>query len=156
METSRAARLRELEKDVKYASDPEDSDRDPIERVESPVPSTPSLHNGTNTLSETSSVHDPRASGRRILRFEDGDPENPNNWGRVSRTALYVWYYGVDFWCSGRRCMPFSLQSCPVRNKIHCFHLCYPKLNSSSDELYDRFESGCRSYRPHIAAFQSV
>jgi hypothetical protein len=31
-----------------------------------------------------SSVDDSHASGRRVIRFEDGDPENPNNWGRVS------------------------------------------------------------------------
>ena len=32
----------------------------------------------------TSSAHNGYASRRHIIRFEDGDPENPNNWGRVS------------------------------------------------------------------------
>ncbi|EUC45515.1 hypothetical protein COCMIDRAFT_36794 [Bipolaris oryzae ATCC 44560] len=82
VDTARAARLKELEKDVDE-SDIEHEDA--IERVESRVSSS---HNGTSAPSETSSKHGPR---RRILRFEDGDPENPDNWGRWKKIyAIFV------------------------------------------------------------------
>ncbi|EUC37728.1 hypothetical protein COCCADRAFT_22703 [Bipolaris zeicola 26-R-13] len=80
--TTRTARLKELEKDVDE-SDVEHEDA--IERVESRVSSS---HNGTSAPSEISSEHGQR---RRVLRFEDGDPENPDNWGRWKKIyAVFV------------------------------------------------------------------
>lgn len=102
MDTARAARLKELNKDVDE-SDVENEDV--IERVESRVSSS---HNGTSAPSETSSEH---GQPRRVLRFEDGDPENPDNWGRVSRITVYTCWYSADVMCSGRKFMPSSLQS---------------------------------------------
>lgn len=94
--------MKELEKDVDE-SDVEHEDA--IERVESRVSSS---HNGTSAPSEISSEHGQR---RRVLRFEDGDPENPDNWGRVSRIKLYNRWYVTDIMYSGRKSMPSSLQS---------------------------------------------
>ncbi|EMD94743.1 hypothetical protein COCC4DRAFT_74924 [Bipolaris maydis ATCC 48331] len=82
VDTARAARLKELNKDVDE-SDVENEDV--IERVESRVSSS---HNGTSAPSETSSEH---GQPRRVLRFEDGDPENPDNWGRWKKIyAVFV------------------------------------------------------------------
>jgi hypothetical protein len=74
--------LRELGKDVDDSSDAEKEDA--IEKVASRTPSTLSSPGRSNASSVMSSVDDSHASGRRVIRFEDGDPENPNNWGRVS------------------------------------------------------------------------
>jgi hypothetical protein len=82
VESSRAARLKELEKDVDNRSDAEKEDA--IERIASRTHSTLSSPARSNASSVTSNAHDSHASGRRVIRFEDGDCENPNNWGRVS------------------------------------------------------------------------
>ncbi len=83
MESSRAVRLRELEKDVDKTY--EDTEKeDAIEQVASRTPSMLNSHARSVSLSPTSSAHDGHANGRRVIRFEDGDPDNPNNWGRVS------------------------------------------------------------------------
>jgi hypothetical protein len=152
VESSRAARFRELEKNVDDISDVEKDD-DPIERVEL---QTPSSHNGTNAPSETSSVHDQRASRRRVIRFEDGDPENPNNWGRVSRGSLCFSSGGMctNGWCSGRKYMPSSLPSCQVGCLVDYLHL--SKANVFSHEQYYEFESSSWRNWAHITAFQRI
>jgi hypothetical protein len=58
---------------------------DPAEGVASPSPSALSSYARTDSLSEISSLHGEDVQGRRMIRFEDGDPENPNNWGRVRK-----------------------------------------------------------------------
>ncbi|CAI9636417.1 unnamed protein product [Alternaria burnsii] len=89
VESSRAARLRELGKDVDDSSHAEKEDA--IEKVASRTPSTLSSPGRSNASSVMSSVHDSHASGRCVIRFEDGDPENPNNWGRWKKIyALFV------------------------------------------------------------------
>ncbi|RAR11969.1 mfs general substrate transporter [Stemphylium lycopersici] len=88
-ESSRAACLRELHEHVDELSDPENDD--PIEKVASRTPSTFSSPARTGSPSDASSIHDERARGRRVLRFADGDPENPNNWGRWRKVySLFV------------------------------------------------------------------
>jgi hypothetical protein len=58
---------------------------DPVEKSASPSPSalsSPSLAR-SDSLSRRPSPHGEDAQGRRVIRFEDGDAENPDNWGRV-------------------------------------------------------------------------
>jgi hypothetical protein len=55
-------------------------------------------------------VPDDELVEQTIVRFEDGDPENPNNWRRVRvlsvpRSAILTDVY------SGRKSTPYSLQS---------------------------------------------
>ena len=64
-------------KDFDTASDVEKSEK--IEEASSPLPlGTPSSRNLCDG--------EERAAERptKTIRFEDGDPENPNNWPRVS------------------------------------------------------------------------
>jgi hypothetical protein len=72
--------LRDLEKDVDSPSDTEKEDA--IEKVASRTPSTLNSPARTNLHSDASSAHDEDTQRRKVLRFEDGDPEDPNNWGR--------------------------------------------------------------------------
>ncbi|KAG9191578.1 hypothetical protein G6011_10312 [Alternaria panax] len=89
VDSPRAARLRDLEKDIDETSDAEKGDA--IEKVASRTPSTLSLPERSSVSSVTPSVHDGHVNGRRVIRFEDGDPENPNNWGRWKKIyALFV------------------------------------------------------------------
>ncbi|KAF7572982.1 hypothetical protein PtrSN002B_007364 [Pyrenophora tritici-repentis] len=83
IESSRAARLRELEKGIHDSFETEKEDT--VEQVASRTPSVLSTTRGTDPSSETSSVHRGDEVRRRVIRFEDGDPENPNNWSRVCR-----------------------------------------------------------------------
>jgi hypothetical protein len=74
--SSRAAYLQNLEKEFDHPSDPEKEDR--IEEVDSrsiPTSTTPSRrsHSTTSTTSNTASPE------QKVIRFEDDDPENPNN-----------------------------------------------------------------------------
>ncbi|KAA8621133.1 AraJ Arabinose efflux permease [Pyrenophora tritici-repentis] len=80
IESSRAARLRELEKGIHDSFETEKEDT--VEQVASRTPSVLSTTRGTDPSSETSSVHRGDEVRRRVIRFEDGDPENPNNWSR--------------------------------------------------------------------------
>ncbi|KAL1800919.1 hypothetical protein ACET3X_001261 [Alternaria dauci] len=86
VESSRAARFRELGKDVDESSDAEDE----IERVASRTPSSLNSLEKSNASSEPSSVQESHPSERRVIRFEDGDPENPNNWGRWKKIYALV------------------------------------------------------------------
>lgn len=88
-QSTRAARLRDIEKDSEIPSDFEKEDR--IERVASPTPSTLDSPSPASLLSNESSIQGGEPHGQRILRFEDGDPENPNNWNRWKKIyALFV------------------------------------------------------------------
>ncbi|KAF1833095.1 hypothetical protein BDW02DRAFT_398184 [Decorospora gaudefroyi] len=87
--SSRAPRLRDIGKEVDCLSDTEKDD--PIEKVASRRPSPSSSQAETESRSDASGAHDGDARGRRIIPFEDGDPENPNNWGRWKKIyALLV------------------------------------------------------------------
>jgi hypothetical protein len=75
-ESSRAAYLQNLEKEIDNPSDPEKEDR--IEEVDSrsiSTSTTPSrrTHSTASTASNTASPE------QQVIRFEDDDPENPNN-----------------------------------------------------------------------------
>ena len=47
---------------------------------------------------------------QNIIRFEDGDPENPNNWRRV-RALYFLRYAMLTSVHSGRKSTPCLLQS---------------------------------------------
>ncbi|KAL7777692.1 hypothetical protein CFE70_004361 [Pyrenophora teres f. teres 0-1] len=80
IESSRAVRLSELENGIDDSFETEKEDA--VEQVASRTPSELSSTRGTDPSSETSSVHQGHETRRRVIRFEDGDPENPNNWSR--------------------------------------------------------------------------
>ncbi|EOA85361.1 uncharacterized protein SETTUDRAFT_20865 [Exserohilum turcica Et28A] len=69
IESSRATRLRELEKDVQDCSEAEKNSADPIEKAVSRTPSTLTSHNGTNVPSEASSGQDEHVRGQRVIRW---------------------------------------------------------------------------------------
>lgn len=73
-QSSRAAYLKSLDKEVDSPSHFEKEDQ--IERVESPSRSRSSSPSKSGSRSSGESDSPPR---RRLVRFEDGDPENPNN-----------------------------------------------------------------------------
>lgn len=84
-QSARAERLRELQQEDNVPLDVENEDQ--IEKIVSPTPSTlesvsrkSSQDNGDNGLTGIPSAN---SHAQRIIRFEDGDPENPDNWGRV-------------------------------------------------------------------------
>ncbi|OAL44349.1 MFS general substrate transporter [Pyrenochaeta sp. DS3sAY3a] len=87
-QSARAARLKDLEKDnVDFASDLEKEDQ--IEKIASPAPSTLDSASRNASQSDASSSHETQQ--RRVIRFEDGDPENPDNWGKWKKVyALFV------------------------------------------------------------------
>jgi hypothetical protein len=76
-ESSRAAYLKALDKELDDSSDHEKVD--PIEKVESKTPSTLTTPSRRASEASTTREHE-RPPQRRLIRFEDGDPENPNNW----------------------------------------------------------------------------
>ncbi|KAF1939909.1 MFS general substrate transporter [Clathrospora elynae] len=89
VESSHATRLMNLEKNVDSREDIEKGDQ--IEKIVLRTPSTLSTHTRTDVGSGVSSAHDGEPHRRRVIRFEDGDPENPNNWGRWKKVyALFV------------------------------------------------------------------
>ncbi|CAO2652589.1 Nn.00g008720.m01.CDS01 [Neocucurbitaria sp. VM-36] len=88
-QSSHAARIKGFEKDVDISSDFEKEDQ--IEKIASPTPSTLDSPSRSELHSDASSRRDDGSPERRIVRFEDGDPENPNNWGRWKKVyALFV------------------------------------------------------------------
>ncbi|KAH3954036.1 hypothetical protein HBH98_073630 [Parastagonospora nodorum] len=83
-ESSRTAYLRALDKDVETSSDPEKEAGDDanIEEVATHSPVT------SSTPSVTSNEPPPQ---RHVIRFEENDPENPNNWSMPKKCyALFV------------------------------------------------------------------
>ena len=76
--------MRNLEKDVDHPSDTEKKYE--IEKVASRTPSALSSH----ARSDASSTHDREVHRRKVIRFEDGDPENPNNWGRWKKIYALI------------------------------------------------------------------
>jgi hypothetical protein len=80
--------LRDLEKDVDSPSDTEKEDG--IEKVASRTPSTLASPARTDSQYDASSAHDGDAPRRKVIRFEDGDPENPNNWSRGKKIYALI------------------------------------------------------------------
>jgi MFS family permease len=82
--------LRQLDKDLESSSDAskdieKEENQENIEEVATHSPST------SATPSHTSTNDDSNEPIRHIIRFEDGDPENPNNWSMPKKSfALFV------------------------------------------------------------------
>ncbi|KAJ8117149.1 hypothetical protein OPT61_g1571 [Boeremia exigua] len=86
-EGSRAVRLADFEKEVDSASDLEKANEDGIEEVVVPSPSSTSSRTGSRVNGPESLHGEPR----KIIRFTDGDPENPDNWRQSKKLyALFV------------------------------------------------------------------
>ncbi|KAJ4988490.1 Polyamine transporter 3 [Stagonosporopsis vannaccii] len=81
-EGSRANRLRDLEKEVDSASEAEDVDDGGIEEVVTLPPSSATSRAGSHSNESAASPREPK----KIIRFKDGDPDNPDNWRQVSLT----------------------------------------------------------------------
>ncbi|KAF1950052.1 MFS general substrate transporter [Byssothecium circinans] len=81
-------------KDPSSSSSAEPEMRDTIEEVTSPTLSTHESCSdaGGEALAELDTIATtPSEAGRKMVRFEEGDPENPNNWPRWKKLyALFV------------------------------------------------------------------
>jgi hypothetical protein len=108
-QSARVARLKDLEKDnVDFSSDLEKEDQ--IEKIASPAPSTLDSASRNASQSDASSSHETQQ--RRVIRFEDGDPENPDNWGKVCTSATLINHLeNTDISFSGKKFMLSSLLS---------------------------------------------
>ncbi|KAF2034112.1 MFS general substrate transporter [Setomelanomma holmii] len=76
-ESSRAAYLKSLEKEIDNPSDVEKEDR--IEDIDSRSLSTSTTPSRRGSHSTNSSAPDGQSPEQKVIRFGDGDPENPNN-----------------------------------------------------------------------------
>ena len=85
-EGSRTTRLKDFKQDVDSSSDLEKEKENRIEAVVSPPPSSTTSRAG----SQSNDSDPPRREGttKKIIRFGDGDPDNPDNWRQVSRMPV--------------------------------------------------------------------
>ncbi|KAF9695617.1 hypothetical protein EKO04_006440 [Ascochyta lentis] len=87
-EGSHATRLEDFEKDVDSSSDLE-KEEDQIEEVVSSPPSNTTSRSGSHSNDSVASPEEPIA--KKIIRFRDGDPDNPNNWRQPKKFyAVFV------------------------------------------------------------------
>lgn len=93
-EGSRASRLREFEKEVDDASEVESVDQDGIEEVLALPLSSATSRAGSRSNASVASHGEPK----KIIRFKDGDPDNPDNWRQVQ---MFV-YIGLQTLTSAR------------------------------------------------------
>ncbi|KAH7406976.1 major facilitator superfamily domain-containing protein [Phaeosphaeria sp. MPI-PUGE-AT-0046c] len=86
-ESSRAAYLRKLDKELESSPEPGKEEDEPVEEI-----ATRSLSTSTQrSRSSEGSGHAGGVPERHVIRFEDGDPENPNNWSTFKKSyALFV------------------------------------------------------------------
>ncbi|OAL04999.1 MFS general substrate transporter [Phaeosphaeriaceae sp. SRC1lsM3a] len=86
-ESSRAAYLRNLDKELESSPEPEKDGDEPVEEI-----ATRSLSTSTRrSRLSVESGQDGRGQERHLIRFEDGDPENPNNCTSLKKSyALFV------------------------------------------------------------------
>ncbi|KAH9872241.1 hypothetical protein IAQ61_005076 [Plenodomus lingam] len=83
---ARAVRIKNLEKEESCSAALNKEDG-----IEEAVQRSPSMLSSTSSLSQHSGGGEDGVRGRRIIRFEDGDPENPDNWGRWKKCyAIFV------------------------------------------------------------------
>ncbi|KAH7066907.1 major facilitator superfamily domain-containing protein [Paraphoma chrysanthemicola] len=85
--SSRAAYLKTLDKDIDSPYNHEEEDR--IEEVDSRSLST-STTPSRRSHSTTSSRSNDTSPEQKIIRFEDDDPENPNNWSFPKKSYAFL------------------------------------------------------------------
>lgn len=86
-DSSRANRLRNLEKEVDSASELRAANEGGIEEVVTPPASSATSRAGSHSNESTTSHGEPK----KIIRFKDGDPDNPDNWRQIKKLyALFV------------------------------------------------------------------
>lgn len=84
-ESSRAAYLRNLDKELESSPEPEKDGEEPVEEI-----ATRSLSTSTHRSGESEGSGHGGGAQRHVIRFEDGDPENPNN---CTSRSLYHWLW---------------------------------------------------------------
>lgn len=67
--------MRKLDKELESSPEPEKEGEEPVEEIATRSLSTSTRRSGSSGRSG----HDGRGPERHVIRFEDGDPENPNN-----------------------------------------------------------------------------
>ncbi|KAJ4398884.1 hypothetical protein N0V91_009837 [Didymella pomorum] len=84
-EGSRTTRLKDVEKEVESSSDFEKAKEDEIEEVVTPPASSTTSRAGSH---DSNAV---QGDAKKIIRFRDGDPDNPDNWQQIKKLyALFV------------------------------------------------------------------
>jgi hypothetical protein len=81
-ESSHNNRLKDLEKDVKDVDSTSDAElEDEIEEVVTLPASGAGSRRGSHSEASTTSHQD--TTPKKIIRFKEGDPDNPDNWRQV-------------------------------------------------------------------------
>ena len=66
--------MRNLDKELESSPEPEKDEEEPVEEI-----ATRSLSTSTHRSGESEASEHGGGAQRHVIRFEDGDPENPNN-----------------------------------------------------------------------------